>query len=38
MGENYILFKKFARVFNLNKSRMKSSDLIARVDILQLIK
>ena len=37
LAENYILFKHFVRYFNLH-SRLKKSDIPAKVDILQLIK
>ena len=35
--ENYILFKHFLHLFNLH-DRLKRSDILTRVDILELIK
>lgn len=37
MGENYLIFKKFLRLFRLS-NRMKSSDMPAYVDVFRLIK
>lgn len=37
LSENYLIFKKFLRVFNLN-NRMKRSDMAAYVDVFKLIK
>ena len=36
-AENYILFKKFIKLFSLNK-RLKKSDMPANIDIFNLIK
>lgn len=37
MTENYIIFKKFIRMFGLNNQKMKRSDLPAYVNVFQLI-